>query len=167
MYPEFGDRDDERPGRRTLQMFQYYFADMDGLLGPSAVIRMPESICRRNAEGEVLEVDVLESEIIFANRESVPPFLVIDLRRFDWPKDESWDSTSYATSLVNHPNAVERVIDLYPPPSTLSEMQVQFGLEDEGPDADVDAAADSLDAFESSDDHDEDRETFAYLLADA
>ena len=34
----------------------------------------------------------------------------------------------------------------------LSEMQVQFGLEDEGPDADVDAAADSLDAFESSDD---------------
>ena len=75
MYPEFGDRDDERPRRRTLQMFQYYFADMDGLLGPSAVIRMPESICRRNAEGEVLEVDVLESEIIFANRESVPPFL--------------------------------------------------------------------------------------------
>jgi hypothetical protein len=68
MYPEFGDRDDERPGRRTLQMFQYYFADMDGLLGSSAVIRMPESICRRNAEGEVLEVDVLESEIIFANR---------------------------------------------------------------------------------------------------
>ena len=167
MYPEFGDRDDEGPGRRALQMFQYYFADMDGLLGPSAVIRMPESICRRNAEGEVLEVDVLESEIIFANRESVPPFLIIDLRRFDWPKDESWDSTSYATSLVNHPNAVERVIDLYPPPSTLSEMQVQFGLEDEGPDADVDAAADSLDAFESSDDHDEDRETFAYLLADA
>ena len=54
---------------------------------------------------------------------------------------------------------------LYPPPSTLSEMQVQFGLEDEGPD--VDAAADSLDAFESSDDDEEDRETFAYLLADA
>jgi hypothetical protein len=44
-------------------------------------------------------------------------------------------------------------------------MQVKFGLEDEGPEAD--AAADSLDAFESSDDHDEDRETFAYLLADA
>jgi hypothetical protein len=44
-------------------------------------------------------------------------------------------------------------------------MQVQFGLEDEGPD--VDAAADSLDAFESSDDDEEDRETFAYLLADA
>ena len=73
---------------------------------------------------------------------------------------------SYATDLVNHPNAVVRVIDLYPPPSTLSEMQVQFGLEDEGPDADVDAA-DSLDAFESSHDHDEDRDTFAYLLADA
>ena len=165
MYPEFGDRDDEGPGRRALQMFQYYFADMDGLLGPSAVIRMPESICRRNAEGEVLEVDVLESEIIFANRELVPPFLVIDLRRFDWPKDESWNASSYATGLVKHPNAVDRIIDLYPPPSTLSEMQVQFGLEDEGPD--VDAAADSLDAFESSDDDEEDRETFAYLLADA
>ena len=126
MYPEFGDRDDEGPGRRALQMFQYYFADMDGLLGPSAVIRMPESICRRNAKGEVLNVDILESASMFRYQESVPPFLVIDLRRFDWPKDESWDSTSYATSLVKHPNAVERVIDLYPPPSTLSEMQVQF-----------------------------------------
>jgi len=167
MYPEFGDRDDEGPGRRALQMFQYYFADMDGLLGPSAVIRMPESICRRNAKGEVLNVDILESASMFRFQESVPPFLVIDLRRFDWPKDESWNASSYATGLVKHPNAVDRIIDLYPPPSTLSEMQVQFGLEDEGPDADVDAAADSLDAFESSDDHDEDRETFAYLLADA
>jgi len=36
----------------------------------------------------------------------------------------------------------------------------------QGPDADLDAAT-SLDAFELSDDHDEDRETFAYLLADA
>jgi hypothetical protein len=55
-------------------------------------------------------------------------------------------------------------------------MQVKFGLEDEGPEAD--AAADSLDAFESSDDdddnedrgindHDEDREIFDFLLADA
>jgi hypothetical protein len=127
---------------------------------------MPESICRRNAEGEVLNVDILESASMFRYQESVPPFLVIDLRRFDWPKDESWNASSYATDLVNHPNAVVRVIDLYPPPSTLSEMQVQFGLEDEGPDADVDAA-DSLDAFESSDDDEEDRETFAYLLADA
>ena len=165
MYPEFGDRDDEGPGRRALQMFQYYFADMDGLLGPSAVIRMPESICRRNAKGEVLNVDILESASMFRFQESVPPFLVIDLRRFDWPKDESWNASSYATGLVKHPNAVDRIIDLYPPPSTLSEMQVQFGLEDEGPD--VDAAADSLDAFESSDDDEEDRETFAYLLADA
>jgi hypothetical protein len=176
MYPRFGDRDDKGPGRYAVQLFQYYFEDMDGLLGPSAVIRMPESICRRNAEGEVLEVDVLESEIIFANRESVPPFLIIDLRRFDWPKDESWNASSYATDLVNHPNAVVRVIDLYPPPSTLSEMQVKFGLEDEGPEAD--AAADSLDAFESSDDdddnedreindHDDDREIFDFLLADA
>ena len=176
MYPEFGDRDDEGPGRRALQMFQYYFADMDGLLGPSAVIRMPESICRRNAKGEVLNVDILESASMFRYQESVPPFLVIDLRRFDWPKDESWNASSYATDLVNHPNAVVRVIDLYPPPSTLSEMQVKFGLEDEGPEAD--AAADSLDAFESSDDdddnedreindHDDDREIFDFLLADA
>ena len=77
---------------------------------------------------------------------------------------------------MNHPNAVVRVIDLYPPPSTLSEMQVKFGLEDEGPEAD--AAEDSLDAFESSDhdddnedreinDHDDDREIFDFLLADA
>jgi hypothetical protein len=157
-------------------MFQYYFADMDGLLGPSAVIRMPESICRRNAKGEVLNVDILESASMFRYQESVPPFLVIDLRRFDWPKDESWNASSYATDLVNHPNAVVRVIDLYPPPSTLSEMQVKFGLEDEGPE--VDAAADSLDAFESSDDdddnedreindHDDDREIFDFLLADA
>ena len=102
---------------------------------------------------------------MFRYQESVPPFFVIDLRRFDWPKDESWNASSYATGLVKHPNAVDRIIDLYPPPSTLSEMQVQFGLEDEGPE--VDAAADSLDAFESSDDDKEDRETFAYLLADA
>ena len=162
MYPEFGDCDDEGPGRR--QMFQYYFEDMDGLLGPSAIIRMAESICRRNAEGEVLDVDVLESEIMFANRESVPPFLVIDLRRFDWPKDESWDSTSYATGLVKHPNAVERVIDLYPPLSTLSKMQIEFELEDDGPE--IETVADSLGAAHLSDYHEEDRETFNFLLAD-
>jgi hypothetical protein len=101
---------------------------------------------------------------MFANRESVPPFLVIDLRRFDWPKDESWDSTSYATGLVKHPNAVERVIDLYPPLSTLSKMQREFELEDDGPE--IETVADSLGAAHLSDYHKEDRETFNFLLAD-
>ena len=161
MYPEFGDRDEEGSGRRDERTFVYLYSDMDGLLGPSAVIRMPK-LFGGDAGGQLLE-----SESMFSNHDSVPPFLVIDLRRFDWPKDASWDSSSYATDLVAHPNAVQREIELYPSPVTLSEMQVAFGLEDEGPDADVDDdVVDSLDAVQFHGPYEEDRETFDFLLAD-
>ena len=161
MYPEFGDRDEEGSGRRDERTFVYLYSDMDGLLGPSAVIRMPE-LFGGDAGGQLLE-----SESMFSNHDSVPPFLVIDLRRFDWPKDASWDSSSYATDLVTHPNAVQREIELYPSPVTLSEMQIAFGLEDEGPDADVDDdVVDSLDAVQFHGPYEEDRETFDFLLAD-
>jgi hypothetical protein len=152
MYPHFTQIEDGRRGGRIKlkDAFTYYFLDIDALAGPAAIIRMPESI-----DGEILE-----SRSMFESSRTVPPYLVIDTRRFVWPKDVAWNPSSYATDLVRHRNAVQRRIDLYPTASYLSNLQKELGLEDQGT-----LHGDIEDSLNCVDDEDDDYEDFRFLVS--
>ena len=120
VYPEFATKKSGRDRDR----FTYIFDDLDGLLGPVAILRFPESITEDdNSFGFSEPADM------FASQKKVPAYHAIDFRRFSWPKSNAWTPVSYQSEAIQHSNEVVRVYSVFPTPTTLRELQVEFDLE--------------------------------------
>jgi len=120
VYPEFATKKSGRDRDR----FTYIFDDLDGLLGPVAIIRFPESITEDDAS-----FGFSEPADMFASQKKVPAYHAIDFRRFSWPKSNAWTPVSYQSEAIQHSNEVDRVYNVFPTPTTLRELQVEFDLE--------------------------------------
>ena len=120
MYPEFS----RAQGARSATL-SHYFQDMDGLTYPAEIIRMYENVDSRR------EQEVVETAMTFCSEDFAPPFLVIDLRRYQWPKTagSTWGPESYASKAIKHRNSTLLTIDVFPAKTELSRMQIEFGLE--------------------------------------
>ena len=98
---------------------------MDGLTYPAEIIRMYENVDSSR------ELEVVETAMTFCSENFAPPFLVIDLRRYQWPKTagSTWGPESYASKAIKHRNSTLLTIDVFPAKTELSRMQIEFGLE--------------------------------------
>ena len=105
---------------------------------------------------------------MFASKRRVPAYHAIDFRRYCWPKSNAWTPASYQSVTFRHKNEVDRVYQVFPLPSTLSDLQVEFDLETESAVASEDSADEApLDADDDDDVGDRvEREVMVGFLGD-